>query len=1222
MIREEYIGEIKKQISSARIEKIYTADCCVKENKESKLHYPDFDDVFSYVMKANNSEKFFDKIFAALDNYKKHVEGNNTEKQKVSFEPLSKRVELSDATINKLLKEISLEAAFSKLADCKIEKAISLSFDETLSDSLNFLFDLLDKLSKKAKDYIVKNSIYSNAYRVGYEENVKKLKSKEPLTILAEVNESVKKIVDKKYIPDFLSDGSEDLEEMMTSFWSGFSALLYFTKPSENVSYLVNGKEIKNIKDWFKTQLDAHYEPVNNIIRDSSFMASFSDAQVRDAYEKIIKIKVPKEINPRSESDLANEKGKAEKKLAELIGLDSVKQMIDKIKAYTKAAKGKSGLNLHMAFYGNPGTGKTEVAKLIGEILYENGVLPKKKYVEATRSTLVAGYVGQTALKTQYVMEEAMGGVLFIDEAYSLAIEGDSQDFGNEAVAELIKGMEDNKGKFCVILAGYKNKMQKMLSTNPGFNSRIQFHVDFENYSRDELSEIMKMMVEKDGYIVEESALNKMLDITDVLRKNPDFANARDARNIVQQCEMCLNVRTGDENDKTILIEDVNKYIKDAKLALPTGSAKSTEILSGEDELNSLIGLNSVKMAVKKIRAYAKKNKGSLSLNLHMAFTGNPGTGKTEVANIISRILFEAGVLPEAKVIVGNRETLVGQYVGQTAIKTKEAIEKAMGGVLFIDEAYSLISDNGGSHDFGSEAIAALIDGMENNKGKFCVIVAGYDEPLRKMIASNPGFGSRIQFWVDFPDYSHDELKDIALRFLSKETVPYTITEEALEEMLSICEFYRHNDDFANARTVRTMLQDIIMNQNLRVEDELDNNEITIEDVEQYANDKGLVKTTPKKETQTETALPASLLDTVLNAGEEFDSSKVDYSYYNQAVISISNENGGQGTGFIITDDGLCLTCAHCICTDGSMQKARLMLALADGQFFKNYVDFDVLYLDKKNDFALIRLANVDMKFKFLPLKSIDSLNLEPLTPFLMAGYPFGGESYTSISVTEGKIASVNVVHEDRRTVFADMFGKPGNSGSPILDYDTKKVIGVFWGGISNGSEMIPCFTPVDEILKAMFPDSVRRIMESKNSSVVELTGDALGNDCDVLCHQVNLQGVMGGGIALHIANRFPSVEREYAFYGNKALGEVCFAKADKYVIANCFSQTHSFDTDYEALAKCLDKVVEYMKLNNLHSVAIPYKYGCGIANGDWNTVRSIFVEKLKGFTLKIYKLK
>ena len=146
--------------------------------------------------------------------------------------------------------------------------------------------------------------------------------------------------------------------------------------------------------------------------------------------------------------------------------------------------------------------------------------------------------------------------------------------------------------------------------------------------------------------------------------------------------------------------------------------------------------------------------------------------------------------------------------------------------------------------------------------------------------------------------------------------------------------------------------------------------------------------------------------------------------------------------------------------------------------------------------------------------------------------------------------------------------------------------------------------------------------MESKNSSVVELTGDALGNDCDVLCHQVNLQGVMGGGIAFNIANRFPSVEREYAFYGNKALGEVCFAKADKYVIANCFSQTHSFDTDYEALAKCLDKVVEYMKLNNLHSVAIPYKYGCGIANGDWNTVRSIFVEKLKGFTLKIYKLK
>lgn len=1220
MIRDEYIAEIKKHILSARIEKIYTADFCVKKDKDSKLYYPDFDDVIRYVLKANNSEKFFERVFTSLDNYKKYVEGNNKEKQKLSFEPLSRRVEISNATINKLLKEINLEVQFSKLSDYKIEKVISLSFDESFSDSLNFLFDLLDKLSKKVRDYIVINSIYCNSYRVNFEEDIKKLKSKEPLVVLAEVNEDVKKIVDKKYIPDFLSDGSEDLKEMMTTFWFGFSALLFFTKPSENITYFVNGEEVKNIKIWFKNELDDYYAPINKILSTSTFMETFTDTQVRDVYKKIINIDIPKEVNPRSENDLANEKGQAERKLAELIGLDSVKKMIDKIKAYTKAAKRKSNLNLHMVFYGNPGTGKTEVAKLIGEILYENGVLPKKRYIEATRSDLVGAYVGHTALKTKALIEKAMGGVLFIDEAYSLVVEGDSQDFGHEAVAELIKEMEDKKGKFCVILSGYKNKMQKMLSTNPGFNSRIQFHIDFENYSRNELAEIIKLIIEKDGYIVEEAALNKMLDITDVLRKNPDFANARDARNIVQQCEMCQNIRTGDENNKTILVEDVNKYIIDAKLMLPTGSAKSTEILSGEEELNSLIGLYNVKTAVKKIRAYAKKNKDSPSLNLHMAFTGKPGTGKTEVAHIISRILYEAGVLPEAKVIIGNRETLVGQYVGQTAIKTKETIEKAIGGVLFIDEAYSLISDNGGSHDFGSEAIATLIDGMENYRGKLCVIVAGYNEPLRKMIAFNPGFGSRIQFWVDFPDYSSDELRSIALRFLAKESVPYTITDEALEEILSICEIYRQKDDFANARTVRTMLQDIIMNQNLRVENELDNNEITIDDVNQYAKERGIVKAASKT-ISSNNNLPVEIYKSLLNSSNAFDLCKVNYSYYNQAVISISNEKGEQGTGFIVTEDGLCLTCAHCICTDGSIQKARLMLALDDGQFFKNYVDFDILFLDKKNDFSLLKLNIDGTKLKFLPLESASSVRFEPLTTFVMAGYPFGGESYTSISVTEGKIASVNTIDSDRKVVFADMFGKPGNSGSPILDNISKRVIGIFWGGISKGGEMIPCFTPVDEILKSMFPDSIIRIPIENTGSVIELVGDALNNDCDVLCHQVNLEGVMGGGIALSIANRFPNVEKEYVFYNKKKLGEVFFAKANEYVIANCFSQTESFDTDYDALAKCLDKVVEYLKKNNLHSVAIPYKYGCGIANGDWNTVKGIFIEKLKNFTLKIYKL-
>ena len=121
------------------------------------------------------------------------------------------------------------------------------------------------------------------------------------------------------------------------------------------------------------------------------------------------------------------------------------------------------------------------------------------------------------------------------------------------------------------------------------------------------------------------------------------------------------------------------------------------------------------------------------------------------------------------------------------------------------------------------------------------------------------------------------------------------------------------------------------------------------------------------------------------------------------------------------------------------------------------------------------------------------------------------------------------------------------------------------------------------------------------------IRGDLLSADADIICHQVNLQGYMGGGLALSIAKRFPSVEKEYQNYEPKRLGEVCFSNTDTFVIANCFSQTEDFDTDYSALRKCLFKVKEYMNLNGLKTIAIPYKYGCGIANGNWDIVSTIF---------------
>ncbi len=1060
MKREEYILEIKKCISRAEVKRTFNADFTT--NKKGMITFPPFDKVLKYVNNSEGSTELFDKIKETLEEYKKFVTQVKPMKCEVFYEPLLKRIKSSDETLEKMLNVLSAKIKFKPLKKYKIQKEVTLTFNAEYSDSLNFIFDHLSGLASKIQNHIIANSIYNSSYLVAYEEKSKDFKANEPEKVLSSINQELKLMIDKRFVSDLFSDGTKDVVEMMNTFWKGLSCLLYYTKPYESYSYSISGENNKNLNSFIEQRLQEHYQPVEAILSDPAFCQNLSNSELTECYEKIIKIKIPKEVNPTSEKDLETSDSQAEQKLASLIGLESVKESIEKIKVYVKANKKgnkHTNLNLHMVFTGNPGTGKTEVAKLIGEILYDNGVLPKKTYVEATRSTLVAEYVGETALKTQDVMKKAMGGVLFIDEAYSLAYENAPNDFGHEAIAELIKGMEDNRGKFCVILAGYKGPMEKMLATNPGFDSRIQFHIDFPNYSRNELEDIFKLMLEKDGYLVKDDALNRMLDITDVMRKNPDFANARNVRNILQHCEMNLNDRS---TNRCITIDDVNRYIKDAKLSVPKGCGPDDKILTGDEQLMKLIGLDSVKKMVKKIKAYAKKNKESSNLNLHMAFRGNPGTGKTEVANIISRVLYEAGVLPEAKVVLGNRETLVGRYVGETAIKTKDAVSKAMGGVLFIDEAYSLAS--GGEHDFGAEAIATLIDEMEKNKGKFSVVLAGYEKPLMNMIATNPGFNSRIQFYLNFPDYTRDELKEIAMSFLAKEAVPYTISDEAMNEMLDITDYYRTLPDFANARTIRKVLTDIIMNQNLRVDDELDNDEIIIDDVIQYEEENHIER--HRKQNST---LSSDLIDNIKQASKNYDASKIDNLYYNQAVISISGSDGSQGTGFIITPDGVCLTCAHCIQDDSFDQKARIILVLANGQTIKNYVEFETLFVDKKNDFAVLKLNDTGITYGYLPLTLREDCSYGSLHEFIMAGYPFGGESFSSISITEGKIASVNEL-VDRTVVFADMFGKPGNSGSPVIDKETKKVIGVFFGGISdpNTKEMIKCFTPVSEIWKSI----------------------------------------------------------------------------------------------------------------------------------------------------------
>ena len=225
-----------------------------------------------------------------------------------------------------------------------------------------------------------------------------------------------------------------------------------------------------------------------------------------------------------------------------LVGLDKVKKMLrelvdlitlkDKSKDFLKI----KNVNLHMVFLGNPGTGKTTVARIISKILYELNYIKKDKLVEVTSKDLVAEYVGQTAIKTANVVSKAMGGVLFIDEAYSLASgNGQGNSYNEEAVATLIQLMENNRDDLVVIFAGYTKEMQDFLNLNSGIVSRIGYTVEFEDYTTEELIKIFNQMMEKSGFVVSKEAIKKLEDIINANRNMKNFGNARFVRNIYEK---------------------------------------------------------------------------------------------------------------------------------------------------------------------------------------------------------------------------------------------------------------------------------------------------------------------------------------------------------------------------------------------------------------------------------------------------------------------------------------------------------------------------------------------------------------------------------------------------------------------------------------------------------------------------------------------------------------
>lgn len=527
------------------------------------------------------------------------------------------------------------------------------------------------------------------------------------------------------------------------------------------------------------------------------------------------------------------------KELDGLIGLSEIKNKIKEYSHYltfialrkNKGLKEKEVINLNAIFKGNPGTGKTTIARKLGKIYHSLGLLSKGHVYEVDRSDLVAEFIGQTAPKTKAALKKAKGGILFIDEAYSLARkDDDAKDFGKEAIEMLLKELSDNED-IAIICAGYPAEMDNFLESNPGLKSRFNMFYDFPDYVPQELLQIAHYASEKRGIKLNPQAselLYKKL-VEAYRERDKFFGNARLVNSLVDECKMNLGLRvmntpfpeklTPDELS-LILPDDIEKLSfkkKPISADIPIDEELLKESVS---KIKRMIGLETVKEdideLIKLVRFYNETGRDvRQSFSLHTVFTGNPGTGKTTVARILAQIYKALGILERGHLIECDRQSLVGGYVGQTAIKTAEIIDRAMGGVLFIDEAYSLTE--GGQSDFGKEAIEILLKRMEDRRGDFIVIAAGYTDNMKRFIESNPGLKSRFDRTFHFEDFNTNELFEIASNQLAENNLSSDETaKNELQNILS--EMYKSRDKyFGNGRAVRKLVEEIVRHQHLRM---------------------------------------------------------------------------------------------------------------------------------------------------------------------------------------------------------------------------------------------------------------------------------------------------------------------------------------------------------------------------------------------------------------------
>ena len=792
--------------------------------------------------------------------------------------------------------------------------------------------------------------------------------------------------------------------------------------------------------------------------------------------------------------------------LDQMIGLGSVKEEVNKLLAGIEVERKRREQGLpvarvgrHMVFTGPPGVGKTEIARALGEIYRSLKVLRKGHVVEVQRADLVAGYIGQTAMKTLDKCKEALDGILFVDEAYSLA--GEGKDFGHEAIATLMKFMEDNRDRIMVIAAGYPNEMRRFIATNPGMASRFNRTIEFPAYEPKELAAILRLMAKRQRAELPDVLEQSLVPWIESQWRSEGWGNAREMRNLLDKAGEAQSLRvavdpTADISKiemvdfESVGVSLVRTYVPPpAPPPVPTIPTPAPIVVqhslvpsspdhlaprSGRrlkveatippertldqalDRLEEMVGLESVKEEVNKLisaleveRLRREQGLVIAPISRHMVFSGPPGVGKTEVARALGEIYRSLTVLRKGHLVETDRSGLVAGYIGQTAPKTLDKCREALDGILFIDEAYSLARSG---NDFGQEAIDTLLKFMEDNRDRIVVIVAGYPNEMQRFINSNPGLSSRFTKTIEFPPYGANELAAI-LRVMAKRQ-NFVLPDNLESSLAPWLKVGMRNKSWGQAREMRTLLERAREAQATRIAHDPsgDVRQLAMTDIDAAIRISGYRETVPETISDTIVRIPALRRSvTPLSEGT---------SALQAAVVTIKID-GTYGSGFFISRDGYLLTNHHVV-----EDNKFVTIKLTTGRQMPG----EVLRSHKARDVALVKVN--ESALEALPLQ------LEPpdvAAEVYAVGTPVS-ETY-STTISKGIVSAYRTV-DDLKLIQSDAAIHGGSSGGAMVDR-FGNVVAISVSGISSSAQKlgtsINFFIPIADALKFLAVEVVKQ---------------------------------------------------------------------------------------------------------------------------------------------------